>query len=74
MTRQFINGDFDPEGLLIAEKLKKKRSNIIFFGYEKKNYLMTYPVKDISQKRLRKLEHVTSKEFQEIKTVYAGKS
>ena len=66
-TTIYYNGDFDPEGLLIAEKLKKKRSNIIFFGYEKKNYLMTHPVKDISQKRLRKLEHVTSKEFQEVK-------
>ena len=28
---------------------------------------MTYTVKDVSQKRLHKLEHVTSKEFQEVK-------
>ena len=66
-TMIYYNGDFDPEGLLIAEKLKKKRSDIIFFGYDKENYLMTHPVKDVSQKRLHKLEHVTSKEFQEVK-------
>lgn len=66
-TTLYYNGDFDPEGLLIAEKIKKKYSNIVFFGYKKNNYYDTKPKKEISKKRLHKLENVTSKEFQEIK-------
>ncbi len=66
-TLLYYNGDFDPEGLLIAEKVKSRFPKVVFFGYSKENYILTKPIQEISAKRLHKLEHVHSFELEEIK-------
>ena len=66
-TILYYNGDYDPEGLLIADKLNNKYSNIKLFLYDRKSYLNTKPSVNISNNRLHKLELVKSKELQEVK-------
>lgn len=66
-TTLYYNGDYDPEGLLIADKLNNKYSNIKLFLYDRKSYLNTKPSVNISNNRLHKLELVKSKELQEVK-------
>lgn len=65
-TTLYYNGDYDPEGLLIADKLNNKYSNIKLFLYDRKSYLNTKPSVSISNNRLHKLELVKSKELQEV--------
>ena len=66
-TTLYYNGDYDPEGLLIADKLNNKYDNIKLFLYDGKSYLNTKPSVNISNNRLHKLELVKSKELQEVK-------
>lgn len=63
----YYHGDYDPEGLLIADKLKKYCSRLILLGYEKNFYLESKPNKEISDSSIHKLNLVTSKELQEVK-------
>lgn len=64
----YYNGDFDPEGLLIAQRLKER--------YEKSCYLWKYETKwykkylsnvELSEARIKKLEKVYLPELQELK-------
>ncbi|MEE1526972.1 MAG: TIGR02679 domain-containing protein [Blautia sp.] len=64
----YYNGDFDPEGFLIAQRLKER--------YEKSCYLWKYEVKwykkyisnvELSEARIKKLEKVYLPELQELK-------
>ena len=66
-TILYYHGDYDPEGLLIAQKLLKKYPDIVLIGYKKENYIQTKPTKIISKKRLQKLEHIKVNELKEIK-------
>ena len=68
-TILYYNGDYDPEGLLIADKLNNKYDNIKLFLYDGKSYLNTKPSVNISNNRLHKLELVKSKELQEVKSL-----
>lgn len=68
-TILYYNGDYDPEGLLIADKLNNKYSNIKLFLYDRKSYLNTKASVSISNNRLHKLELVKSKELQEVKRI-----
>lgn len=64
----YYNGDFDPEGLLIASKLKERYTdNLILFCYDKIDYNNSLSNKKISDKRLNKLSKVNSSELSEIK-------
>lgn len=64
----FYAGDFDPEGILIAQRLKQRYKNeISFVCYEKKYYLKAISNKKISNVRLQKLHKCIEKEFFEIK-------
>ena len=65
----YYNGDFDPEGLLIADKIKKYYPNINLFCYEKEDYINTKANKIISKTRLNKLQNVKSKELENIKNI-----
>lgn len=64
----YYAGDFDPEGLLIAQRLKKRYGEkLILWNYEVKcyeEYLSSVP---LSTTRLKKLERVELAEFQELK-------
>lgn len=64
----YYNGDFDPEGLLIASRLKERYTdNLILFCYDKIDYNNSLSNKKISDKRLNKLSKVNSSELSEIK-------
>lgn len=54
------SGDFDPEGLLIAEKLYKRYYGVVFEGYTEENYLKSLSDNVISDRRLKQLEKVSS--------------
>lgn len=50
-------GDFDPEGLLIAQKLKKRfGAKVQFWHYDREDYEMAKSEERISEKRLKKLD------------------
>ena len=66
-TTLYYNGDYDPEGLLIADKLNNKYDNIKLFLYDGKSYLNTKPNVSLSNNRLHKLELIKSKELQDVK-------
>lgn len=64
----YYNGDFDPEGLLIANKLKEKYSNnLILFCYDEIDYNNCISNKKINDKRLNKLSKVNALELTKIK-------
>ena len=64
----YYHGDFDPEGLLIADKLAKKYSNLILIGYTKELYEIARSNKKISLSRIKKLDLITNKELEAIKS------
>ncbi len=60
-------GDFDPEGLLIADKLRKRyRQSIEFVGYTKTLYQKAISNNILSQNRIKQLERLSSKDFEEV--------
>lgn len=61
-------GDFDPEGLLIAQRLKERYGGALrFWKYETKWYYKYLSDVRLDEKRLRKLEKIRLPELQEIK-------
>lgn len=67
-------GDFDPEGLLIAQKLKVRyRDKLSFWGYEERYFEKYLSDVVISEKRLKKLDKVWIEELQEVKTMLRKK-
>lgn len=66
----YYNGDFDPEGLLIANKLKEKYSdNLVLFCYEKIDYDNCMSKSMISEMRLKKLSKINADELSDIKSI-----
>ena len=64
----YYNGDFDPEGLLIASKLKTKYvSSLHLIGYTKEMYEQSMSTKELSEARLKKLEKINVLELETIK-------
>lgn len=63
----YYNGDFDPEGLLIAKKLKKKFTKLKLFCYDKEDYNSIKSNKRITESRLKKLNLIDEDELQIIK-------
>ena len=63
----YYNGDFDPEGLLIAQKLKEKFPNIKLFCYDLVDYNNSLSSEIISDSRLKKLGNVKDEKLQIIK-------
>lgn len=68
-TKIYYNGDFDPEGLLIADKLKLRFPKIELFCYNKADYDNAKSKESISDSRLKKLNNISSIELQEIKDI-----
>lgn len=57
-------GDFDPEGLLIADKLNQRYGQQInMWGYSIENYMTALSDVTLSDDRLRKLDSIESKEL-----------
>jgi uncharacterized protein (TIGR02679 family) len=61
-------GDFDPEGLLIAQKLKRRYGErVSFWGYEERYFEEYGSDVEISGVRLKKLDGVVQEELQGVK-------
>lgn len=65
----YYNGDFDPEGIMIADKLKQKYKEINLFCYDKLDYEQAKSQETINESRLKKLDAVQSNELLEIKSL-----
>ena len=64
----YYAGDFDPEGLLIAQSLKQRYgASVIFWNYLEAYYMENLSQVNLSEKRLKKLEKISIKELQPIK-------
>lgn len=61
-TKMYYNGDFDPEGLQIADKLKQRYKALQLWHYEVQDYLKVKGIVEIED-RLVKLNSIQSKEF-----------
>lgn len=62
-TKIYFNGDFDPEGLLIANNFKKRYPDLEFIGYNKDYYMNGISDKEISNSRLKKLDLIDDKDL-----------
>ncbi len=66
-NKLYYNGDFDPEGLLIAGRLKEKyKDKMNLFCYNADDYNKCLSKKEISDKRLSKLIKIDIKELKDI--------
>lgn len=63
----FYAGDFDPEGLLIAQRLKKRYGEKLqLWNYDKERYIKYRSDVTIPEKSLKQLEHITLPELMEV--------
>ncbi len=69
----FYNGDFDPEGLLIAQKLKEKYPNLQLFCYQKEDYEASFSKNEISNARINKLKGIKEKDLMVISNLIKTK-
>lgn len=64
----YYNGDFDPEGLLIAQRLKMRYGESLqLWNYQTEWYLQYLSEVKLSDMRIKKLEKVSIPELQELK-------
>lgn len=76
-TKVYYHGDFDPEGLLIADKLKKRYPQLNLWHYKKEDYIASLSNNVINDRRMHMLEKLEDDELKrlsvEIKNIqYAG--
>ena len=63
----YYSGDIDPEGIQIADKLKSRyNDNLYFFGFDTNTYKDNLSNVKISESRLKKLEKIKSKDLKAI--------
>lgn len=66
----YYAGDFDPEGLLIAQNLKKRyKEKLYLWKYQKEYYDKAKSEVILSEQRLKKLQNICVDELEEIKEV-----
>lgn len=66
-TKIYFNGDFDPEGLLIAQHFKNQYANVQFIGYNEKYYFNGLSDNHINESRLKKLNSILDSDLNVIK-------
>jgi uncharacterized protein (TIGR02679 family) len=63
----YYSGDFDPEGLLIAQKLGEYyQGKFTYWHMTKEAYEMTCPSEAISERRLKMLDNITDPELKKV--------
>lgn len=63
----YYSGDCDPEGILIADKLKSRYNDKLkFIGFDKQTYIKNISKVQISEERLKKLNKVKNEELKEL--------
>lgn len=62
----YYSGDFDPEGIEIAEKLIQRDKNIVPWCFSKENYKISISENIISNERLKKLDKIENTYFKEL--------
>lgn len=63
-TSMWYSGDFDPEGLLIADRLVKRYGNkLILWGYSEANYLKSMSDIKLTDSRLKQLDNIYSEKL-----------
>lgn len=65
----YFNGDFDPEGLLIAQNFKNRYPTLKFIGYNEKYYQNGLSDNVINVSRLKKLNNVLDNDLMTIKNL-----
>lgn len=68
-NKLYYNGDFDPEGLLIASKLKETFPKLNLFCYDSLNYETIRTKEKLSSSRIKKLDNINIEELKCIKTL-----
>lgn len=64
MTEIYYSGDFDPEGLLIADRLMTRYSDQVkLLKMDVDSYQQSIPIKPISEQRLKQLRKVKNREL-----------
>jgi uncharacterized protein (TIGR02679 family) len=64
--KTYYHGDFDPEGLLIAEKLLQRFKTLALFGYNEAYYMQAMSGKRITEKRLKQCDQLTTQDLVEM--------
>lgn len=60
-TKIYYSGDYDPEGLQIADRLKKRYGErLILWRYSKKDYDIAVSSSNINEERLKKLQNLSN--------------
>lgn len=62
----YYSGDFDPEGIEIAEKLIQRSKNIVSWRFSKEDYKTSISENTISDERLKKLDKIENIYFKEL--------
>lgn len=63
----YYSGDYDPEGILMAYKLKRRYGNqLVYWNYDVDTYLMSHPREQISEKRLKQFHLIEGTELQSL--------
>lgn len=65
-TKVYYHGDFDPEGLLIADKLKKRYPMLNLWHYKKEDYIASLSNNFISDRRMHMLEKLEDDELKRV--------
>ena len=60
----YYSGDFDPEGLFIAQKLKKRyKERLVLWNYDREHYEQMKSDVILTEKRLALLDNITCEEL-----------
>lgn len=62
----YYSGDFDPEGIEIADKLIQRNKNIIPWNFTVENYQQSLSKNLISEERLKKLDKIKTEHFYDL--------
>lgn len=66
-TKIYYSGDFDPEGIIMADKLKQRyRESLILWRYTKKDYMRIKSSVKLQDYRIKKMNNIKSSELKEI--------